>query len=357
MGLGSAAQVSLLEAFGLDPHLIAVEQAFDAALARFRPGVLAVPALRLVVRRVLDGLLVGRDVALEVAQDHLVVRVAEQVVGHDRDLAAAARGVDHVCRHRVAAGVATQALHDLHALADGRPEMARTLDQVALVDVVRPNPNLRQPVDQRPHDVDAVVDAGQQDRLVAQRDAGPGELVAGAGDFGRDLVGVVEVEVHPQRVVLRQHLAQLVVHALGHEDRHARADADDLHVRDLADAADHRFQEPGGQGQAIAAADQDVADLWRPADVVELSLVLGAVEVLGRVAHDPRPGAVAAVAGALGRDQHQDTIRVAVHQARHGRVAVLGQRVAHHGREGLVLAGGGDDLTADRVVRVVGVDE
>ena len=112
-----------------------------------------------------------------------------------------------------------------------------------------------------------------------------------------------------------------------------------------------------GEGQAVAAGDQDVADLRRPAQVLELRLVVAAVEVLGRVADDPRPRAVAAVARALGRDQHQDPVRVAMDEARHRRVAVLGERVLHHRGEGAVLAADRDDLAADRVVRVVRVDQ
>jgi hypothetical protein len=94
------------------------------------------------------GLLVGGDVALEVAQDDLVVRVADQVVGHDRDLAAAAGGVHDVLRHGIAGGVAAQALHDLDALADRRAEVAGAFDQVALVDVVRPDPDATRSMDQ-----------------------------------------------------------------------------------------------------------------------------------------------------------------------------------------------------------------
>ena len=94
-----------------------------------------------------------------------------------------------------------------------------------------------------------------------------------------------------------------------------------------------------------------------PAQVLELGLVVAPVEVLGRVADDPRPRAVAAVAGALGRDQHQDAIRVAMDEAGHRRVAILGERVLHHRGEGLVLATARDDLAADRVVGVLGVDQ
>jgi hypothetical protein len=39
--------------------------------------------------------------------------------------------------------------------------------------------------------------------------------------------------------------------------------SDDLDVRDLAEAAQDRFEELRAQGQAVAAGDQDVADLRR----------------------------------------------------------------------------------------------
>jgi hypothetical protein len=60
------------------------------------------------------------------------------------------------------------------------------------------------------------------------------QLVDRARDLGRDLVRVVEVEVDPQRVVLLEHRAELVVDPLRQEHRHARADPDDLDVGDLA---------------------------------------------------------------------------------------------------------------------------
>ena len=168
---------------------------------------------------------------------------------------------------------------------------------------------------------------------------------------------MVEVEVDPERVVLLEHLAQLVVDPLRQEDRDPRADPDDLDVGDLAEAAEDRLEQLRGERQAVAAGDEHVADLGGPAQVVELGFVVLAVEVLGRVAHDPGPGAVAAVARALGRDQHQDPVRVAMDEAGHRGVAVLGERVLHHPGEGAVLAGGRDDLQADRVVRVVRVDQ
>ena len=176
-------------------------------------------------------------------------------------------------------------------------------------------------------------------------------------DLGGDLVGVVEVEVDPERVVLLEHRAELVVDALRQEDRDARADPDDLDVGDLADAAEDLLEQLRGEGQPVPAGDEDVADLGRPAEVVELRLVVAAVEVLGRVADDPAPRAVAAVARALGRDEHEHAIRVAMDEAGHRRVAVLGEAVLHHRGERLLLPTERDHLAADRVGRVLRVDE
>ena len=120
-----AAGVGLDEPGRLDPHPLPVEQARDPFLAGLGPRVLAPAAGRRVVGRVRRRLLVGRDVALVVAEHHLVVGVRDQVVRHHRDLPAAAGRVDDVLRDRVPGGVAAQALDDLEALPDGRPEVAR----------------------------------------------------------------------------------------------------------------------------------------------------------------------------------------------------------------------------------------
>ena len=100
-----------------------------------------------------------------------MVGVAHDVVRHDRDLAAAAGCINDELRHRVPGGVTAEALDDLQALADRRPEVPGALDQVALVEVVGPDPVLDQALDQLPLGVDAVVDARQEHGLVAQRDA------------------------------------------------------------------------------------------------------------------------------------------------------------------------------------------
>ena len=77
-------------------------------------------------------------------------------------------------------------------------------------------------------------------------------------------------------------------------------------------------------------------------------------EGLARIANDAGAGAIATVRRALGSDQHQDPVRVAMDQAGHGAVAVLAERVVG-------LAGGADELAGrwydGATERVVGVEE
>ncbi len=210
----------LVEPFGFDEHLLAIQEGGETLLTRLR-ALLAVELggfLGQVIRR----LLVGGDKAFEVAQDDLVVRHADQVIGHDGDLAAPAGSVDHVGGHSVTGSVATQTLHDLDALGNRGAEVTGTVHQVTLVDVVGANADAYQVLHQLAHDVDVVVDACQQDRLVAQGDAGAGELIGGSGELGGDLVGMVDVDIEPQGVEALEHVTQLVSDAHGQEDR-ARA--------------------------------------------------------------------------------------------------------------------------------------
>ena len=111
------------------------------------------------------------------------------------------------------------------------------------------------------------------------------------------------------------------------------------------------------EGQGVAAREEDVADLGRAPQILQLGLVVAAAEVLGRVADDARAGAVPAVRRALRRDEHEHPVRIAVHEPWDGRVAVLREGVLHHRRERFLLAPERDDLAPDGVFGVVGIDE
>ncbi len=111
---------------------------------------------------------------------------------------------------------------------------------------------------------------------------------------------------------------QLICHPHGQEHRHARADADDLDVRDLAQTAEQLFQHLGRQHQRIAARKQHIPHLGSALEIIDLHLEIRAGEGCRWVADDARAGAIAAVGGALGGNQHQHPVGVTMHQPGHG---------------------------------------
>ena len=119
--------------------------------------------------------------------------------------------------------------------------------------------------------------------------------------------------------------------------------------------------EPGvAEHQRVAARDDDVPDLGVAADVVQAVLDVAGMD-LARVADLALPGAEPAVRGAAVRDEKQQPVRIAVDDARHGRILVLAQRVGHPvvlvelGRVGHDLAVDGIAFMLDQA-RVIGRD-
>ena len=83
---------------------------------------------RVAVGLVVCGLVLGLvadEHPFVVAQDHRVVGHRDEVVRHERNLAAAVRAIDHVGRDADAGHVAAKAFHDLHPLPHAGAEVAR----------------------------------------------------------------------------------------------------------------------------------------------------------------------------------------------------------------------------------------
>ena len=102
-------------------------------------------------------------------------------------------------------------------------------------------------MDERLHHLGVVIDAGEQDGLVAQRDAGEGQAFAGGRQLTGDLLGMIRVDAHPDRPVLAEDLSELRRDALREEDRDARTEADELDVLDRAETSEERVQFGVGQ--------------------------------------------------------------------------------------------------------------
>ena len=87
-------------------------------------------------------------------------------------------------------------------------------------------------------DFRGIVHAAQQNRLVAERDAGFCEADKTIADFGGEFSGMIGMDGDEKRMVLFQHVAEFRRDALGEEDRDAGADPKKLDVRDRAESGE-----------------------------------------------------------------------------------------------------------------------
>ena len=259
--------------------------------------------------------------------------------------------------HAVAAGVTAQALDDLDTLAEGCAEVLQTHRQVALVDVVRTYTYLDDLMHELLHHVNAVVDTAQQHALVAQGDTGVGQHLASTAGLGSHLVGMVEVGIDPDGMILLQHVAQLGRDALRAHDGSAGTQANDLDVRNLPQLRDDILKSLIAHHQSVTAREQDVTHGGRVADILESLLdAIDAALVVG-LTGKAATGAVTAVHRAHVGDQEQHAIGITVCQAGRGRILILMQGVEQIGSDLMCLKAGGDALAAHGIVRIIGIDE
>ena len=165
--------------------------------------------------------------------------------------------------------------------------------------------------------------------------------------------GMGEVDAHPQRMMLPEHLDQRTRHAHGQHDRHLGADPHELHMLDGAQAPEQIVEPVVGERQRIAARDEHVADLGMVRDVSERILPLRPAEgvVAARLAHHARAGAVAAIGRAEAGREEQHAVRVAVHEAGHHAMAVLAERIVGLARRLQIFGADRDMGAAQRLKR------
>ena len=209
--------------------------------------------------------------------------------------------------------MAAQPFHDFKAFANRRAEMMRPADQVALVNVIRPDAHHRQLVQQFFHHADAVVNAAQQHRLVTQRNPGIREPRAGSPDLGGRLARVVGVDIDPHRVKLFQHRAQGRRDALRQKHRDPRTDPQQFNVRNLAQLPEQAFEPVIVEQQWIAAAEQHVAHFAMVSEVIQRRAEIGFEMVFPHPADHAAARAISAVRRAPVGHQKQHAVGIPVH--------------------------------------------
>ncbi len=300
---------------------------------------------------------IDEDLVFEITDDGHPVVPVDEVIGIDRHFPAAAGGIDNKLGDRVARGVPAELLDDFDALGDAGTEVGGPFDEVALIKIIRADAAAQQLLHKDLIDGGVIVDAPQEDALVPQRDAVVGEPLEGGFYLGGQFPGMIDVDAHPERMVFGQHAAQLRGDALGEENGDAGADPEELNVLDVAQAAEEGLEFVVGKEQGIAAGKEHVPDFGVGFEIAESGLPFGVEFLLAHPAHDPAAGAVAAIGGAAVGDEEKDAVGITVDEAGDGHVAVFAARVGHFFRIVPGLLNPGHDLTADRAIRVGGVDQ
>ena len=229
--------------------------------------------------------------------------------------------------------------------------------QVALIDVVRSDSHLDQLLDQFSHDVRAVVDAAQQYGLVAEGDTGVSKSCAGLLGVVGDLLGVVEVGVQPDGVILLQHVAQIFRNTHRAYDGSSGADTDDLHVGDLSQLLDDVFEDVIFHQKSVAAGEQNVSYDGSLSDVLDALIDIFQGTGAVRFASQSSSGAVSAVHGALVGDQEQNSVRISVGEAGSRGVFIFVKRVQHVRIASVVLSDNGNSLHSDRAAGIVRIHQ
>jgi hypothetical protein len=104
------------------------------------------------------------------------------------------------------------------------------LHQFGMKDIIGAHVDAQEFLVQLFHDMGVVVDALQEDGLVAQGNAGFGQAAAGGQGIGSNFLGMVENGYSNKGVMFFQHITEVLGDALGHGDGGAAADALDLHM-------------------------------------------------------------------------------------------------------------------------------
>ena len=168
---------------------------------------------------------------------------------------------------------------------------------------------------------------------------------------------MIDVDAHPERMVLLKHLAELRRDALRQKDGHPCADSDKLNVRNGPDTTQKFFKFVVRKNQGIPTGKKHVTHLGVLLEVRE-SLVEIRVQLLfAGAAHYSASGAITTIRSATVRYQEEDSVRVPMNQPRHRHMAILPTRIRHFPRCGIPFLHSRDNLSPNRTLGVLHIDQ
>ena len=207
------------------------------------------------------------------------------------------------------------------------------------------------------HRLEIVVHAREQDTLVAQRDAVVCQSFERDAHFRREFARVIDVDAHPERMILLQHRAKLRRDPLREKDRHTGTDTKKFDMRDRAQPAEDFLQLRIAEKQRVTAGEKHVAHFGVFFEITKRGFEFGVQFLFAHSADDPAPGTIAAVARATIGHEKQDAIGITMDQTRDRHVRIFAARVRHVVGRRPGLLDPRDDLAPDRAIGIVRLDQ
>ena len=111
------------------------------------------------------------------------------------------------------------------------------------------------------------------------------------------------------------------------------------------------------ENQGVAAGKKHVAHFRVLFQITKRFLEIGVQLLFAHPAHHPAARAIPAVARAAVRHQKEHAVRIPMHQARHRHVRIFAARIGHIVRRRPGLFDPRNDLTPDRTIRIIALDQ
>ena len=198
--------------------------------------------------------------------------------------------------------------------------MRRTVNEVALVDVIRPDAAHQQFVHERFHRLEIIVYAGEQDALIAKRNSGIGETLERLLNFKGELARMIHVHAHPKRMMFRENRTKLGRDSLRQENRNARPNPEKLNMLDCAEPSQQFVDLVVTENKRVTAAQKHVAHFGVLLEIMKRLPEIGVELLFPHPTHNARASAIATIRCATIGHQKQNPVWITMHESRNRHV-------------------------------------
>lgn len=189
--------------------------------------------------------------------------------------------------------------------------MVRAAGQIALEEVIRPDPQRKEFAEKPFENAGIVVDPSEEDGLASQGDSRIGEAAYGGSDLGGKLFWMVKMKIQVERPKPTEESHQAGGDPLGEHAWNPRPDPEDPNMGDPPEFGEDPAETGIGEHQGITARNQHVLDRGMRRDVVDP----GTDRRIGHGADPadlPLSGTKPTINGAFQGHQEEDPVRIPV---------------------------------------------